>query len=359
MTVQKVFVKNIYKGNGSNKTFPITFEWPTAHPEYIKVYVKDDTGAMVAVTDFSVSQSGEAWNVTYPLIGEALAEGSTLVVTREIPLVQILNLVNLGPYFAEDVEVTFDEIVMMIQQLNEAAGRSVKFALDLSDEFDPTLPIQPGYGWRVSDDGKSIVPVKDSEIILHETERVYGEAIRDTERIKEETEAIRNQTQAISDVTAGYMNTAEQHKDDAEQASENADNSASLAERWAQAIDSPDNGEGNKSSKSWAEIAMGCAIDAGAQADRAMAYAAEARIYDPSVTYQPGQVVMTADGVTYRCISVSTGENPVDSNKWVMVTIVVSDTFELDENGDLTPLLNPKTSEHFEIDENGDIMPGL
>ena len=104
---------------------------------------------------------------------------------------------------------------------------------------------------------------------------------------------------------------------------------------------------------------MGCAIDAGAQADRAMAYAAEARIYDPSVTYQPGQVVMTADGVTYRCISVSTGENPVDSNKWVMVTVVVSDTFELDENGDLTPLLNPKTSEHFEIDENGDIMPGL
>ena len=85
--------------------------------------------------------------------------------------------------------------------------------------------------------------------------------------------------------------------------------------------------------------------------------AAQAEVYNSATTYEPGDVIMTAEGDTYRCIAESTGENPNSSNKWVLITQVKYETFELDVNGDLQPLYVPKTSTNLQIDENGDIMP--
>lgn len=363
MTVQKSFVKNVYKGNGVNKVFPITFEWPTAHPEYIKLYEKDSSGAMAAVTDFTVNQSGGAWNVTYPVSGEAIGEDCTLVIAREIPLLQILNLVNLGPYFAEDIEVTFDEVVMMIQQLNEVLDRSVKFSIAVDNKFDPTIPLEPGYSFRVNDDGTGFVPQENAELVLNKTKAVYDDTVKVKDEAIAETIKIKDDAVALTDGLAAdarnYMYTTQNYMLATEGYKNAGAISADIAERWAQALDSPDGLAGNRSSKSWAEMAMRQAIQAAVEANKAQALASEARVYDPEVTYEPGQVVMTTDGATYRCVAESTGDDPHFSNKWVMVSIVVSDTFELDENGDLMPLISPQTSSEFEIDDNGDIMPAI
>lgn len=152
MTVQKLFIKNMYYGNGANRCFPITFEWPEEHPEYIQVYVRNEAGELSQTTDFKINYSSdtEEYHVHYPVGGEVLKAGEKITIARELPLQQILNLVNQGPYFAEDIEVTFDEMVMMIQQLNDKLGRSLKVEIDIDsdDDLDLNVPAIPGKGFN-------------------------------------------------------------------------------------------------------------------------------------------------------------------------------------------------------------------
>lgn len=367
----------IYKGNGETTEFSYSFK--IFNSTDIKLLlVKLDGTRTILTSDYYVDMN--ASKVYYPGYAPGASEpgadtppklqdGETLVVYREVPINQLDKMPEQWPFDVN--EQMHDKSCVIDQQLADGLDRSIKFGVEYNNnEFDPTLPIQAGYGWRVSDDGKSIVPIKDSEIVLQQTEQVYADAIRDTnaikdsaiyetERIKGETEEVKVQTQAISDLTADYMDNTQQYLAQAEAARDNAIENAGLAERWAQAIDSPDYIAGNKSSKTWAELAQANAEESAAFADQCRAYAAEAGLYDPNKTYQPGQVAMTSDGAMYRCVAESKGDNPATSPKWVMVTIVISDTFEFDVNGDLQPLYNPKSSDQFEIDSYGDIMPGL
>lgn len=170
MTVQKTYIKNKYIGDGKNTLFPITFEWPKDHPEFIQVWVKSADGKMVQTDNFALQlqPNTEEWNVVYPNNGEPLEAGDVIVVARELPLQQILNLVNQGPYFAEDIEVTFDEVVMMIQQINERVGRSFKVGVDIDGEtsFDTTVPIVPGKTFRVNDEGTGFEATEDPAKVI-------------------------------------------------------------------------------------------------------------------------------------------------------------------------------------------------
>jgi len=141
MTVQNLIVKNIASGNGSTTQWPFTFACPVDHPEYIKVYIKGASGKATATTDFSVNMTNKY--ITYPVTGSVLASGEKIIIARELPLHQILNLVNQGPFYAEDLEVTYDELVMMIQQLNEQLGRSLKVGVDIDSDsdIDVTIPV--------------------------------------------------------------------------------------------------------------------------------------------------------------------------------------------------------------------------
>lgn len=315
MTVQKQFIKNIYIGNGSNKVFPFTFECPAEHPEFIHVYIRSNNE--LSETD-NYTLSMEEHKVTYPVTGEALEAGGTLVIARELPLNQLLNLVNQGPFFAEDIEVTFDEVVMMIQQLNEKLGRTAAFGIDV-ENFDATLPIQAGYGWRVSDDGKSIVPLANPEGVYLDTVKVY----EDTVNVKNETDGIKNAAESARDAAGEYMSEAVVAKD------------ASVAAK---------------------NLAVSYSDEAVAAAQIAQKVAAKVPVYDETTEYVPGDVVMTGNGESYRCIADSIGENPVSSTKWVLTATVLYQTFETDFNGDLMVRYPPSVSSNWEIDNEGDIM---
>lgn len=165
MTVQKDVTKNIYVGNGSTRTFPFTFECPAEHPEYIKVYLMQDDGTALATSDYQLDM--DARQITYPSSGTALPEGKKLVIMRELPLQQMMNLVNNGPYFAEDVELAFDENVMAMQQIAEKLNRSIIMSVDIDgDAFVNEVPFEPGKSFRIADDGKSIVLTEDPAIVL-------------------------------------------------------------------------------------------------------------------------------------------------------------------------------------------------
>ena len=202
MTVQNSNVKNIYIGNGSTTSFPFTFPCPKA--EYIKVFVRKNN--LIAQTDdFTVDLDNAT--VTYPKSGTPLAAGENLVILRELPLEQPLNLVNQGPFFAEDIETTLDEEVMMIQQLREQLGRSLTVPVDIDGEtyFNTSIPIEAGKSFRVKDDGTGFEVTTDPGKVIDEAKAIKGE----TETIKGEAEAARDTTIANKDIAVEAVTEAE------------------------------------------------------------------------------------------------------------------------------------------------------
>ena len=227
MTVQKLYVKNKYIGDGNNTVFPITFEWAKKHPESIQVWIRNSAGALGKTDNFMLKTSSneDIWDVVYPSVGEPLGKGESIIIVRELPLLQVLNLVNQGPYFADDIEITFDEIVMMIQQLNERLARSFKVAVDIDGEntFDTTVPIEPGKTFRVKDDGTGfevtedpgqVLPLAKAE--LEALVREHAEAVKDLTDIKDEAETAKTDAQNAANGAITSAANAQQSEADTE-----------------------------------------------------------------------------------------------------------------------------------------------
>lgn len=220
MTVQKDVTKNIYVGNGSTRTFPFTFECPAEHPEYIKVYLMQDDGTALATSDYQLDM--DAKQITYPSSGIALPEGKKLVIMRELPLQQMMNLVNNGPYFAEDIETAFDECVMAMQQIAEKLNRSIIMSVDIDgDAFVNEVPFEAGKSFRIADDGKSIVLTEDPGKVLPLVQGVYAQ-----------TQAQAQSASVSARLAEDYKNAAETAKNDASLYATNAKNSAGEAKTY-------------------------------------------------------------------------------------------------------------------------------
>jgi len=131
VSVQNQAVKNVYAGNGSTTVFPYTFALNEDDGEYVGVYVTNDEGTSEETDNYTIDTTAKT--VTYPASGDPLEEGKKITIIRELPNEQNLNLENLGPFFADDVEDEMDREVMMIQQLAEQVSRAVK--VDVTDDL--------------------------------------------------------------------------------------------------------------------------------------------------------------------------------------------------------------------------------
>lgn len=301
MTVQKDVTKNIYVGNGSTRTFPFTFECPAEHPEYIKVYLMQDDGTALATSDYQLDM--DARQITYPSSGAALPEGKKLVIMRELPLQQMMNLVNNGPYFAEDVELAFDENVMAMQQIAEKLNRSIIMSVDIDgDAFVNEVPFEPGKSFRIADDGKSIVLTEDPARVLPLAENTYAQAKAQAQSAyasavaaakSEDSAALSaseagNSAQAASTSAAsaaesarlaeGYKDVAETAKSDASLYADNAKTSADNATASKEAAQSAANSASN-----FATDARSSANEAKSYRDAASTYATNAKNYSENV----------------------------------------------------------------------------
>lgn len=308
MTVQKDVTKNIYVGNGSTRTFPFTFECPAEHPEYIKVYLMQDDGTALATSDYQLDM--DARQITYPSSGTALPEGKKLVIMRELPLQQMMNLVNNGPYFAEDVETAFDEIVMAMQQIAEKLNRSIIMSVDIDgDAFVNEVPFEAGKSFRIADDGKSIVLTEDPARVLPLAQEAYAQAQAQAQSAsasavaaaKSEDSAAAsaseagNSAQAASASAASAAESAELtsgYKQEALTAKANATASATNAKASeANAKTSENNAEASKeaaqsaasNANNFATSASSSASEAKSYRDAANNYAANAKNYSENV----------------------------------------------------------------------------
>lgn len=212
MTVQKDVTKNIYVGNGSTRTFPFTFECPAEHPEYIKVYLMQDDGTALATSDYQLDM--DARQITYPSSGTALPEGKKLVIMRELPLQQMMNLVNNGPYFAEDIETAFDECVMAMQQIAEKLNRSIIMSVDIDgDAFVNEVPFEAGKSFRIADDGKSIVLTEDPARVLPTVQNLATAAETSAKQARFNAESAANHVRAAERESQNAQKYAKKAKD--------------------------------------------------------------------------------------------------------------------------------------------------
>lgn len=165
MTVQNTNNKNIYIGNGATTVFPFTFYVIKENPEHIKVYVTNDEGIDVETDNYIIDM--DAQTITYPKNGTPLAEGKKITIARVLPLFQLLNLVNQGPFFAEEIEKAFDKNVMILQQIDEKVSRTLKTAISVEGEkFDATLPLKAGKSIKVNDNGDGFELTEDPAKVL-------------------------------------------------------------------------------------------------------------------------------------------------------------------------------------------------
>lgn len=219
MTVQNTTVKDIYVGNGATTKFPITFQM-TDHPEYIKVYITGDDSVAVETENFSVDLGAKT--VTYPANGDPLPDGHKITIYRELPLYQLMNLVNQGPFFAENIELSFDDLTFICQQLNEKLNRTLSAGVDVNN-FNNTFQVKAGMSFRINDAGDGLVLTEDparvlplAKDVLEQTKQVKESAVNETTNIKntaiEELTAIKdaavNETTEIKDEAVAAKNTA-------------------------------------------------------------------------------------------------------------------------------------------------------
>lgn len=302
MTVQKDVAKNIYVGNGSTRTFPFTFECPAEHLEYIKVYLMQDDGTALATSDYQLDM--DARQITYPSSGTALPEGKKLVIMRELPLQQMMNLVNNGPYFAEDIETALDESIMALQQIAEKLNRTITMSVDIDGAaFVNEVPFEAGKSFRIADDGKSIVLTEDPARVLPLAQEAYAQAQAQAQiasasaaaAAKSEDSAAAaaseagNSAQTASTSAAsaaesarlaeGYKNVAETAKSDASLYAANAKTSADNAIASKEAAQSAATTASN-----FASDARNSASEAKTYRDNAKNYSENVNVFVPSVS---------------------------------------------------------------------------
>lgn len=174
MTVSSTQSRKTFAGNGVTTSFattPIVF-FDTAD---LTVYVTDDTTGtattLVENTDYAVSGGSGAVG-TVSLAGGsdpygAPASGTTLVIVRELDIVQQVDFVNNESSDAEVVEDALDRLTMMLQHLESRVDRSFVLADSDVSGASTTLPTPEAstlLGW--SDDAGELVNYSASALDL-------------------------------------------------------------------------------------------------------------------------------------------------------------------------------------------------
>lgn len=228
MTVQKDLVKNIYVGNGSTTQFPITFDVNAEQPGYIHVYISNDDNSTTETENYTVDLISKI--VTYPKSGEPLASGKKLVIMRELPLMQLMDLINQGDYYADDVEQAFDDLTMIAQQLSEKLARAMVFSVEVDTaNFSNIIPLAPGMSFRINDEGTGLELTEDPAKVLPQAQNLLQQTTQQANIATEKADAA-----AVSETNAA------ESESNAASSETNAAASEEMAQKWAESENSPD-----------------------------------------------------------------------------------------------------------------------
>ena len=143
-----------YLGNGATDTF--AYEFRIQQDSDLLVTRLDEAGLETALSldiDYSVTgvDQPEGGDV---VLAAPLPTGARLVITRDVPATQEVDLQNQGAFFAETIERAFDKLTMLAQQNKEGDARTVTLPV-VSQGVSATLPgavADAVLGWNAAGD---------------------------------------------------------------------------------------------------------------------------------------------------------------------------------------------------------------
>ena len=184
-------------GNGLVKIFDFDFVvWDASQ---VEVYYKNTDGIIVKLTsNFSVDlnpdqSAAPGGSITYPVTGDAISATESIVIQRDMPFVQMVDLESGKTFNAEVLEGMFNIAAAERQQLKEAVGR--------------TAQARPG------ESGETYLEDCQVARVAAETARTGAETARDA------AQAAQTGAETARDTTITYRDQAEVFKDQAQAAS--------------------------------------------------------------------------------------------------------------------------------------------
>ena len=128
MTISTTTIKNSYSGDGSTTAFTYTFK--ITDEDHIEVLTRASDGTEVVktiTTDYTVSGVGNAGGGTVTFV-TAPASGLTVILRRDTPQTQGLDLIENDPLPANSLEDAYDKLTAITQELQEESDRSIKLS---------------------------------------------------------------------------------------------------------------------------------------------------------------------------------------------------------------------------------------
>lgn len=167
-----------YPGDGATRLFPFSF----------KVFDKADLAVFLAVedgsedrlildSDYIVSLNSDqdatpGGTIAYPASGPDMPAGRSIAIVGALEYMQPTDLPDGGAYRAAVQENAHDRTVMLVQQLLEILGRTIRLGVNTANETGLQLPVPMPLGmlgW--SADGAELVnwpPAGDAQSVLNE-----------------------------------------------------------------------------------------------------------------------------------------------------------------------------------------------
>jgi hypothetical protein len=156
MSISNQTVKQVYQGTGVLTTFAIPYAFiPSDVSNETKVYLMSTVGALTlqaegALQDYTLDPAYDAVaNPAGPsnvIFNTAPAANQKILITRELPITQIVSYINSGKFLAQSHELGMDRMIMIIQQINDAVTRASQIGIfDQIRGFDNTIPVMPAY----------------------------------------------------------------------------------------------------------------------------------------------------------------------------------------------------------------------
>ena len=119
MGINVTHVKDTLLADGVNKVFPFTFPvMDKADVKCLYVLPSGEETDLLA-TEYEVKLTDTGGEVTYPLTGDALAEGCKLVIYRETPRTTDYNPQNTTTFDAETISKEIERLTMENQEQDE------------------------------------------------------------------------------------------------------------------------------------------------------------------------------------------------------------------------------------------------
>lgn len=142
----------ILDGDNVAVTFP--FDFPVYDASHIYVFLQDTTTLVQSAVDpsnFTVTGVGDP-NGGSVILSVAPLTTQKVIIVRILPYQQLLEVMNQGGFYPENVEAELDLLQMQIQQIKEELGRTVRVPLGETLLDLPAPPARRGLYLYFTDD---------------------------------------------------------------------------------------------------------------------------------------------------------------------------------------------------------------